>query len=115
MPTFTTFSGLSGTGDFAFTASGMVNAVRVDVTNLGHSNQVDADSSFPRYFKLGWWTFIDNTGGLGQAATGPIQFVEFQHGRFDVDHASVSAVGGYHGIHYHFYAGVIATFVVEEL
>lgn len=114
MSTRETFSGLTGAGDITFTLSGVVERVRVDVTNTGNANQIDQSVTFPRFFKLGWWSFIDDTFGLGQAALSPFYFVDFEHTWYTAPDGVNFFPGGFAGIHFNLYPGVVADFNVLE-
>lgn len=114
MSTRETFSGLSGAGDISFTASGIVERVRIDITDTGNANQIDNSSTFPRFFKLGWWAFTDDTFGLGLAALSPFYFVDFVANWYTAPDGVNFFAGGFAGIHYNLYPGVVADFNVLE-
>ena len=109
-----TFSGLTDAGDITFTLSGVVERLRVDITNMGNANQIDQSITFPRFFKLGWWCFIDNTYGMGLAALSPFYFIDFVANWWTAPDGVNFFPGGFHGIHYNLYPGVQATFNVTE-
>lgn len=114
MASWESFTSLSGDGDLSFTLSGTVEIVRIDVTDTGQANQADLSTTFPRWFKLGWWAFTDNTHGLGLATLEPVSFIDFIHGWYLPADGVNFFSGGLHGIHYHLYDGVVADIWVRE-
>lgn len=114
MTSWETFTGLSGQGDITFALSGVVERVRIDVTNTGNANQIDHGSTFPRFFKLGWWTFTDNVHGLGLAALSPFYFVDFVNTFYLPPDGVNFYSGGFHGITFNLYPGVVADFNIGE-
>lgn len=114
LATWESFTSLSGDGELTFTLSGVVQRVRIDITDTGQANQADLSTTFPRWFKLGWWTFTDNTHGLGLATLEPVYFIDFIHGWYLPSDGVNFFAGGFNGIHYHFYDGVLADIFAEE-
>lgn len=114
MTSWESFTGQSGAGDLTFTLSGVVERVRIDVTDTGNANQVDQSGSFPRFFKLGWWAFTDDPNGLGIAALSPFYFVDFEHVWYAPTDGVNFFAGGFAGITFNLYPGVVADFFVAE-
>lgn len=114
MATWETFSGLSGAGDIVFTLSGLVERVRIDVTNVGNANQIDQSGVNPRFFKLGWWAFTDDVHGLGIATLEPFYFIDFEAAWYTAPDGVNFFPGGLRGIHYNLFANVVADFNIAE-
>lgn len=114
MTSWETFSGLSGSGDLVFSLSGIVERVRIDVTDTGMANAIDQTGVNPRFFKLGWWTFSDNVHGLGLASLEPFYFIDFEAAWYAPTDGVNFFSGGFHGLHYNLFAGVVADFNIAE-
>jgi len=114
MTSWESFTGLSGAGDFTFTLSGLVERVRIDVTNVGNANQIDQSGVNPRFFKLGWWTFWDDPHGLGVAQLEPFYFIDYEHSWFTAPDGVNFFSGGLGGITFNLFANVVADFWIGE-
>lgn len=114
MTSWETFSGLTGSGDIVFALSGVVERVRIDVTNTGNANQIDQSGINPRFFKLGWWAFYDNLHGLGFASLEPFYFIDFEAAWYAPTDGVNFSANGFHGIHYNLFSGVVADFNIGE-